>query len=542
MTRSHLFSPPHSTHPTPTPLRFSFPHCYNSPVIILGITDDRAAGSAALVVDGRVVAAVQENKLEERVRQSAHGTFPMQSVLECCRIAGIAPETIERVVNYSASGQTRTSGADPSLLDHAEWRWSNHLGSHAAWTFFASPFDRAAIVLLCGAADSRGVAMAVGDGDSVRVVESSTFPNSPGWIYSQVTRALGYEPRRQEAKVQWLSLTGEPEFAEVFKQLIALDGTVDQSFLSRSASGAIVLGDRFFRALDMKRKANIAASLQARLEEVCIALAVEARRRFGVQSVCFGGGVAENALLVSRLEQELGAEHVFVPPAPGNAGSSIGAALQGKLTSLTASFGPQFGNNEIKSELDNCKLVSAYASSDEEIIRRTVDLLIRNDIVAWFQGRAEFGSRALGYRSMLANPRASYIDENINRFLKRREQFHPFAVSVPAESAGRYFREFGPCAQVLSSASPLTEIGKQMLGRFSFRGDLVRLHVVEQRTNPLFHRLLVEFGKRSEHPVLINSSLNLPGEPMAMRPRDAIRIFYASGLDALVIGGFVLRK
>ncbi|HJY90603.1 MAG TPA: carbamoyltransferase C-terminal domain-containing protein, partial [Candidatus Acidoferrum sp.] len=244
-----------------------------------------------------------------------------------------------------------------------------------------------------------------------------------------------------------------------------------------------------------------------------------------------------------------GFDHVYVQPVSGNSGTALGAAyLALKKTTghstraplATLSLGMHADSQEIKTVLDNCKITYHYLSGEDELVGEAARLLHRDKIVAWCQGRSEFGHRALGNRSLLASPFSEYIVENVNQYIKHREEFHPFALSVPAERAADYF-EASPNCRFMASLATLT---KPVAGleRFAFHGNAIRVHTVERSANPLFWKLLHKFGESAAAPILVNTSFNLFGEPLVTDPRGAVRSFYCAGIDALALGPFLLVK
>jgi carbamoyltransferase len=538
--------------------------------------------SAILVQDGRIIAGLEEAKLSGQ-RAGDRECFPEAAVAMCCAHAGIPREAVDQVIYYGnpyrrfrssvAANLTRNAGrpvhaAYAALCEgnilrrhlhsrrerNIPWQYADHLRSHAAWSLFTSPHERAAILVLAGYGDPRTVAAGVGEGSAIRWLYQGIFPDSLGWLYSQVTQAIGLRPLVDESRVQWLSTTGDVEHGDLFSRLLQVDSKyavrIHRDFLS---GGFRPLGlDAAFRsgAAQVAAK-NVAASLQEQLEEVCLRLAAQLRADTRMDALCLAGGVAENALLVTRLQQSGIFRHLHVPPAPGNTGAAGGAALDfwyrhsGRAERHAPgcfAFGPAYSDQEIKAEIDACKAPSRFVNSEAEIIKITTDLLAQGRLVGWFQGRTELGRRALGFRSVLADASGEFVQDNINRYLKRREAHHPFAVSVTRESADDYFTALGSANDVLAAAARLKPEAPEFLHRLKFRGDWVRVHTVDRLTNPRLWTLLTQFAAHSGHAVLINTSLNLPGEPLASHPRDALRTFFASALDALAIGRFVLQK
>ena len=291
-------------------------------------------------------------------------------------------------------------------------------------------------------------------------------------------------------------------------------------------------------------KPAIAASLQQAVEEMVAELAGEG------ENLCLAGGLALNALLVSSLERSGRWKNVFVQPAAGNSGTAIGAAYYAWHTvhgrderhpMETVALGPEFTPEEIKRVLENCKLGFRYMLTTDELLTAAVDQLASDKIVAWMQGRMEFGSRALGNRSILASPLNSYSTENLNVYIKHREPFRKFAASVPAELAAEYF-EVGGNARFLSTVGRVRDAHRKTFESAVLGDGLVRVHTVDAAENPMFHKLLMAWGKKTGLPVLYNTSFNLFGAPLVCTPRDAVRSFYSSGIDAMIAGHFLLEK
>jgi carbamoyltransferase len=289
---------------------------------------------------------------------------------------------------------------------------------------------------------------------------------------------------------------------------------------------------------------HLAAGVQRAVEEAVIRMAGDAAR------VCLAGGLGLNSLLVSALETRYGPENVFVQPAAGNAGTAVGAALEAwhgafqqtrRVPLRTLALGPAFGAAEIKQAVENCKLRFRYLLTGDEVIDTAVAQLNDNRIVAWMQGRMEFGSRALGNRSILASPLNPYSTENLNLYIKHREPFRKFAASVPAELASEYF-EVGANARFLSTVGRVRPAWKERFAAAVLAGDMVRVHAVERDENQLYWTLLHAAGKATGLPVLYNTSFNLFGEPLVCTPRDAVRSFYSSGIDSMLVGHFFLQK
>lgn len=441
--------------------------------------------------------------------------------------------------------------------------FDHHL-CHAASAFYASPFDRALVLTLDEQGDGLSGMVAIGEGDRLRVEHSIPFPHSLAWVYSQVTELLGYRPREHEHKTQWLSQTAEPMFAEIFLRMLRsspnLYPRLDSRYFQRGYAGQLAFSSEFYRQtgislyrgkeIDDSTRAALASSLQHACEVVVAELARSLRKRHGIANLCLAGGLFLNPLLVSAIEGSSAFDNIFVQPAAGNEGTALGAAFlarrqSGKPRVANALphiyLGPRYSNDEIKAVLDNCKASYRWLSSDSQKIEETLKLLLAGKIVGWFNGPAEFGPRALGNRSLFASPWAPYVKENLNDYVKHREPFRPFALSVPEEEAAKDFI-FSPPARFMANMSRVRPEHRERFADYLLPRDRVRLHVVAAGVSPLFTRLLRRFGEQAPAPVLLNTSFNLFGEPLVLSPRHAVRSYFCSGADALLIGSFLLVK
>jgi carbamoyltransferase len=297
---------------------------------------------------------------------------------------------------------------------------------------------------------------------------------------------------------------------------------------------------------------DVAASLQAHLEDVLCEIAARQREKSGEENLCLAGGVALNSLAMSEIERRAGFQRVFVQPAAGNAGCAIGAALSlwhEQLDNRERAYqmqhlflGPQFGDEEIKSVLDNCKISYEYLLTEDKLIAEVARLLAQGKIVGWFRGAMEFGGRALGARSILASPTSAMMRDNLNTFIKHREDFRPFSAAVPEERLSE-FCEPSHLHRFLEGVSRARAEAAARIPAAVFGRGLVRMHGVNRRANATFWKLLGKFGEANQDtPVLLNTSFNLFGEPVVSTPREAVRGFYCSGIDCLAIGNFLVRK
>jgi carbamoyltransferase len=358
--------------------------------------------------------------------------------------------------------------------------------------------------------------------------------------------------------VQWLSAASDLDdgrFRDLFLEIMPMrDGEwprLDRSFFDAERLTHGGFSARFYERLGLENgaavpeslRAPLAAGIQRAVEQTVVRIAGS-----GARQLCFAGGLGLNALLVSALECSF--ENVFVQPAAGNAGTAIGAALHtwhavynqtARIRLDNIYLGPSYTAEEIKRVLENCKLRFRYILTMEETIETAIAQLSENRIVAWMHGRMEFGPRALGNRSILASPLDPYAAENLNAFIKHREPFRKFAASVPVELAAEYF-ECGPNARFLATVGRVRPGHHGRFASAALDGNLVRVHTVSQEDNPLYWKLLHAAGKATGLPVLYNTSFNLFSEPLVCTPRDAVRSFYSSGIDAMFVGNFFLQK
>jgi carbamoyltransferase len=509
---------------------------------ILGIGGVLSDAAAALIQDGKIAAAVEETKL---TRRSQPGQLPQAAIGTCLNIAGLRPEDVDYVA--LARPLPPGSGLAAALRQFSKARVVSidHHAAHAASAYFLSPFENATIITLDRVGDLRCGGKWRGNGNKIALEEEILYPDSIAELYGRVTEYLGFRQRADEHMVQWLSATGEPKYTAAFAD-IARDRSIDQTYFDSGRQVQGGFGAKFFERIGHgAARADIAASMQRVLEEYVMRLAGNDSR-----NVCIAGGVAWNALLISALEHSGQFEGVFAQPAAGNAGTALGAALSvwhevlGETTRTDGEgycFGPEFGVAETKQTLENCKLRFRLLPTTPDLIGAAVNELRDDKIVAWMQGRMEFGPRALGNRSILASPQDPYSTENLNTFIKHRESFRKFAASVPAERAAEFF-EVGSNARHLATTGRVRKKFKDQFRGAILACDLIRVHTVSREDNPLYWQLLHSFGEETGLPVLYNTSFNLFGEPLVCAPRDAVRSFYSSGIDAMVVGNFLLKK
>jgi carbamoyltransferase len=521
---------------------------------ILGLGGLLTDPACCVLKDAQIASAIEQAKL---ARQDRAGTFPAEAFQLSLEVAGIKPAEIDCI----AIARPFATGAESlaQLELRARFPTSDivvveHHHAHAASAYYASGFDSASVLSIDRAGDFRSAVLFCGQSNQLTPVRELYFPDSLGDLFNRVTDLLGFHPRADEHKVQWLSAQGEPIHAGVFHRvLFAGDSSwprLDRTFFDADWLTRGGFSGRFFEQMkfhpdhqfSLAEKADIAASLQTVICESVIQMLAPA------ENVCLAGGLALNARLVYALEKHFPA--AFVQPVAGNAGTALGAALHAwhnfyrqetRILFETLCLGPAYSPQEIKQVVENCKLRFRYLLTQGELIESAVHALNDNKIVAWMQGRMEFGPRALGNRSILASPLNPYSTENLNVYIKRRESFRKFAASIPEELANDYF-EVGPNARFLATVARVRPQHRETFSAALLGHDLIRVHTVRQHENPLYHALLTAAGASTGLPVLYNTSFNLFGDPLVCTPRDAVRSFYSSGIDALFAGSFLLEK
>ncbi len=574
---------------------------------ILGISGQERDAAAALIREGRVVAAIEEEKLARirHIGMNYAGGLPDRAIAFCLERGGISFDQLDyiayylephklfhREVAFNSSratemiGSTSTDEFPPYLVESlnglkqrlrtrhiAESRLAGrgkflfvpHHLAHGASAFYVSGFERAAVISADEKGDMTSTSLMTGEGAQLRVNAEAQYPNSIGMVYGAITAALGFDPASDWHKTMWLAPTGEAEFKSAIEDLLQVDSTglpsVNLDYFDSSMKGPLLLTEKFFeRTILTPRRAsepitqkhrNLAASVQSHIEDILCEVAARHRERTGEDNLCLAGGVALNSLANAAVERLAGFKRLFVQPAAGNAGCSIGAALylwhhllgnQERVYQMHHAFlGPQYDDDEIKTVLDNCKLAYEYFPTEDKLIAEVARLLAQGRIVGWFRGAMEFGPRTLGARSILASPTSELMRDNLNIYIKRREEFRPFSAAVVEERAEDFF-EPSALAEFLQGVSRVREGKQPLIPAAVFGKGLVRVHSVSRKTNAAFWKLLMKFGEIAGVPVLLNTSFNLFGEPVVSTPREAVRGFYCSGIDCLAIGNFLIKK
>lgn len=559
---------------------------------ILGIGGYSHDTSAVLVCDGQLVAGVAEERLTRKKHQ---GFVPRGAVQWCLDQAGLTRDDIDHVccymrpglrmarrVPYRLSTLFRTpyyasafigyefvhnfnfvTGMRGLLGKKARIHFMEHHPAHAASAFLVSPYDEAALLTLDYMGEWAVTWTGVGRGTRMQCFQKENYPHSLGVFYTAITSYLGFERASDEYKVMGLASYGQPEFADEFRSMFKLltggRYTLDLSWFQCHYKPGSHVGYMSRKFLDRfgpprqkgepieRRHENIAASAQVAVEETALHIAKDLHERTGLRRLCMAGGVALNCSMNGRLLRDSPFDEIFVQPAAGDDGTGLGGAFQlyHELTGVGRSFvmrdariGPSFSNAQIKDFLDRAKIPYETPAS---VIERTADLLAEGNIVGWFQGGAEFGPRALGARSILADPTRPDMKDLINTYVKHREEFRPFAPSCLEERAPEYFEGCTTSPFMLFVYRVKPEMRAKVPAITHVDGT-ARVQTVAKDVHPQYHALIEAFERRRGVPMVLNTSFNVMGEPIVNAPADAVRCFYSTGIDALAIGDFVVTK
>jgi carbamoyltransferase len=558
---------------------------------ILGISYNYHDAAACLVRDGRPLAAAEEERFSRRKHDA---DFPRHAIGYCLQEAGMEAADLDAIAFYEKPARKLervlqigklyapashenvvaqfshviNSGINVERMIRHELKFEGpiyfceHHLAHAASAFFVSPYEDAAVLTVDGVGEWSTCADFIGQGGSIQLQREIHYPHSLGLLYSAITSYLGFKVNDDEYKVMGLASYGKPRFRKEVEDLVHIHA--DGSFTLAPAYFAFMydrqkmysakleelLGPaRFSKETITDRHRDIAASIQSVTEDIMVAMARSCREKSAQTNLCLAGGVAQNCVANSRILERSGFENVFVQPAPGDSGAAMGSALWASHQILREPrqigdhhtlLGPAFSEQEIAASLDRRGM--NYLRLDEEALCRRVALLIsKNFVIGWFQGRMEFGPRALGSRSILANPCAPDMKEILNARVKFREEFRPFAPAVTEEAAPAYFDLGGRSPFMLFTPKVRPERMDEIPSVTHVDGT-ARVQTVSKMEHPLFHRLIESFGSISGTPVLINTSFNVRGEPIVCTPDDAIKCFSATDIDFLAMGPFLVTK
>ncbi len=559
---------------------------------VLGISCFYHDSAAALLKDGVVVAACQEERLSRKKHDS---DFPVNAVKYVLAEAGVRPEELdavgfydkpllkfERMLSTYVATFPRSFASFrkamplwireklwiPSMIrkELAPYKgpifFAEHHMSHAASCFLVSPYEEAAILTVDGVGEWATASYGVGKGNDITLFKEIRFPHSLGLLYSAFTYYLGFKVNSAEYKVMGLAPYGKPvHFDRIMKDMIHLneDGSfkLDMKYFSydyglRMTNGAF---DDFFGGPPRKpetwmaeREFDIAASVQKVCEEVVLTMANYIHKDTGLDNLCMAGGVALNCVANGRIVRETPFKNLFVQPAAGDAGGAVGVAhyvanTLGKEPRgpawTHAYLGPAYTDDEARRYFDS-QGARYEVLSDEELPRRTAALLAEGNVVGWHQGRMEFGPRALGGRSILADPRDAKMRDTLNMKIKFREGFRPFAPSALADKASEWFDLACESPYMLLVAQ--VREGKRTIPSVTHVDNSARIQTVTRETSPLYYDLIREFEKITGVPILINTSFNVRGEPIVCTPHDAYLCFMRTNMDHLVVGHLLLDK
>ena len=584
---------------------------------VLGLSAFYHDSSACLLRDGQIVAAAQEERF---TRKKGDDAFPSNAIEFCLAQAGTSLSDIEAVVFYdkplikferiletylgvAPRGFKSFLKAGPVWVKEKLYTdkairdglggftgkvlYAEHHESHAASAFYPSPFEEAAILTIDGVGEWATASIGVGKGSDIELTKELHWPDSLGLLYSAFTYQAGFKVNSGEYKVMGLAPYGEPKYVDaIFKHLIDLrdDGSfvLNQKYFNY-LSGLTMTSPAFDELFGgpprvpesplTQREMDLARSIQVVCEDVVLRMAATAHRETGADALCLAGGVALNAVANGRVVRESPFKHVWIQPAAGDAGGALGAALLAwhrhfeqprRISSPDAMcgalLGPSFDDSVIERELIDAGAVFERLT-EAELVARTAQLLADEQVVGWFQGRMEFGPRALGARSILADPRSPRMQALINLKVKFREGFRPFAPSVLADRAAEYF-ELNEDSPYMLVVAPVKAERRLLIPQRSGekwgidllnvpRSDIpavthldysARIQTVTAERTPLYHALITEFDRITGCPLLVNTSFNVRGEPIVCSPTDAYRCFMRTHLDFLAIGSFLLAK
>jgi len=590
---------------------------------ILGISAFHHDSAAALVVDGQIVAAAQEERFT-RIKHDLN--FPKHAVQYCLDEAGFEASDLDFVVFYEKPFlkfdrvlETYLAFVPQGLKSFlfflpgwlkkklhlvreikkalgGQYRkkvvFTGHHESHAASAFFPSPFEKAAILTLDGVGEWDTATIGTGKGHQIKIHKSLHYPHSPGLLYSAFTYFTGFRVNSGEYKLMGLAPYGKPKYKDVIlNELLDLkeDGSfaMDMDFFNY-CQGLTMTNDRFARLFGgpprkaesniTEREMDLAASVQEVMEEIILRMARYARDYTGMPNLCLAGGVALNCVANGRLLREKIFDRIWVQPAAGDAGGALGAAifvhhqlLEGKrnvnpVDSMQGSLlGPKHENEEIRKFLEAEKIPHHFYEKEEDLLDNVVEAIASEKVVGWFQGRMEFGPRALGARSIIADARSEKMQSQMNRRIKFRESFRPFAPSVIREDVNEYFdlKEDSPYMLIVAPVqeSIRTKLSAEdeakmkdpdLFQRVNVKRSTVpaithvdlsaRVQTVDEVRNPRYYRLIKKFKEKTGCGVIINTSFNIRGEPIVCTPKDAYLCFIATDMDVLVLENFVLLK
>ena len=563
----------------------------------LGISCYYHDSAAALLQDGHVIAAVEEERFS---RKKFDDDFPHKAIKWCPDEAGITPDQIDSVAfyvkpvlkyerlldNYIAvapRGLYSFLNVIPKWIHKRLWIkndikkslkgfkgeiiFPEHHMSHAAHAFYTSPFEESAILTIDGVGEWSTTSIGYANNDSVKITNDLRWPHSLGLFYSAFTYFLGFKVNEGEYKLMGLSSYGKPKYYDlILDNLIDVkdDGSIhlnmeyfaftyDKVMTSKKFSELFGISPKTKNEKTLQIHFDIGASAQKVLEDVILKMANHIHSKTKMKNLCIGGGVALNGVANYKVLKESLFENIHIPPSPGDAGSAVGAAQylyyiyhkNSKNTSNSAQLihenvyvGPSFTESDIKKFLDSQN--TSYESFDRKsLLKKTAQLIAEGNIVGWYQGKMEWGPRALGNRSILADPRKAEMKDILNAKIKHRESFRPFAPSILEEHASEYFDIDRPSPYMLMVAHVKKP---KVIPAVTHVDGTGRLQTVSKDSNPLYYDLINEFYKITQVPVIINTSMNVMGEPIVNTPEQAYQMIVKTDMDYIVMGNNLVKK
>jgi carbamoyltransferase len=590
---------------------------------VLGISAFYHDSAAAIIVDGKIIGAAQEERF---TRKKHDASYPKNAINYVLKETGLKLSEVDYVVFYekpflkferlletyigfSPSGFKSFSMSMPLWLseklfqkkmlfdalkeqdnnfnDIKKINFSEHHLSHAASAFFSSPYDEAIILTLDGVGEWATTTVSLGKNNKINILKEIHFPHSLGLLYSAFTYFLGFKVNSGEYKVMGLAPYGEPRFKDIILEKL-IDVKKDGSFRLNMdyfnyATGLTMTNNKFAKLFNMERREpenklsqihmDMAASIQAATEDIVLKIIRFLSKEFKLENLCMAGGVALNCVINGKILKEGLFKNIWIQPASGDAGGALGAAQAFyyqeldnerkilKTDSMNGSYlGPKFSDDQVEDELKSCGANFKKLTLDQ-VIKDTAKALSEEKAVGWFQGRMEFGPRSLGNRSIIADSRSEKMQKNLNLKVKYRENFRPFAPAVLFEKVSEWFEINYESPYMLlvadvkkSKQLKMTEEQKNLFGidKLNIKRSSIpsvthvdysaRIQTVHQETNPTFHKLIEEFERITDCPVLVNTSFNVRGEPIVCSVTDAFNCFMGTDLDILVCNNFILHK
>ncbi|MBU4501905.1 MAG: carbamoyltransferase [Nanoarchaeota archaeon] len=559
-------------------------------MFMLGLNHIGHDASASLVRGGEVIASAMEERFT-RVKKCRD--FPINAINFCLDYAGIDIDDIEvityymdpvklfeeRIIHYLGRHYPKSVPIFNDMLNralevkdveneireklgyHKEIYFCEHHMAHIASSFFLSKYEKCAAISIDGLGEITSTVIADVEDNEIKVLKKIDFPHSLGMLYNAVTHYLGFDAIQDAGKVMGLSAYGNPEtYLDEFRKVVLLkengEYELNLDYFEYPFRRDVWISDRFIKTFGPKRDCDnpiekrhkdVAAALQAMLEETYLHLANYAKKETGKEYLCLSGGVVLNSVANGKLLEKQIFKDIFIPPATGDDGTSIGGPLYYNFIVLknkkrhpfkSAYLGPEYNEDEIVKAIKRFNL-KHYKS--EDVCSETARMLADNKIIGWFQGRMEIGPRALGNRSILANPSLGNVKEILNARVKFREPFRPFAPSILIEDVDEWFEYNHPAPYMLFVFKIKNEKQKIIPGVTHIDGS-GRLQTVRKEDNKKYYGLINEFKKLTGIPIVVNTSFNVKGEPIVNSPADAIRCFLGNGIDCLVMGDYIIKK